>query len=221
MIGILALDLARWTGWARWLPGERLPTFASLHMPKTGDDVGTYLLFYRQWITARLDESAKIGAVVFETPWIGPDTHQATARKLMGLANETEVAAKLAGRKCYEANTLQMRKHFTGRGGSGARRIPKTADKLQRDAMTAANAQLKAAFKQLTSRECYARGWHVENDNEADACAVLDWASYELKADVPWDNTPKSARLGEGMQNASTKKRGRKSTTVRVDQTAI
>lgn len=166
--GILALDLASRLGWAyagpaameSW-PGAEieaaaLPPAAVLsgwhRLPKTGQDVGWFLDAYHDWLTAMLDVHGP-ALVVFEAPFITERTHQETARKLMGLAVHTEFVCRRRGLEYREANNATVRKHFIGKGRGD-----------------------RATLKRLTIEACKARGWAPENDDEADALGLLDYA---------------------------------------------
>lgn len=152
---VLALDLASRLGWALWQAPGRVAS-GSLKLPGRG--LGHDLCAYRDWLDAQLS-ATKCWGVVFEAPWIGPQTSQDTARKLMGLACVTEmVATDRQVTRIAEANNATVRKHFIGRGHG------------PRD-------ELKA----LTVRICKAMGWAVRDDNEADALAVLHWCLHVWK----------------------------------------
>lgn len=131
-------------------------------MPKTGADVGWFLDAFDTWVVGLLDFHQP-ALVVFEAPWVGSkidqqtgrvsQTHQDTARKLMCLAGHTEFVCRRAAIECREANNATVRKHFAGKG-----RAP------------------RAELKRLTIEACRRRGWEPENDDEADALGLLDYA---------------------------------------------
>lgn len=168
--GILALDLATRAGWAYASPAgiavwagtalEAAATppalgsvvYGSFTLPKSGSDVGWFLGAYDDWIAERLD-FYRPALVAFEAPWIGPQTHQDTARKLMCLAGHTEFACRRAGVQCREANNASVRKHFIGKGRGD-----------------------RKTLKRLTMDACRARGWSPDNDDAADALGLLDYA---------------------------------------------
>jgi Holliday junction resolvasome RuvABC endonuclease subunit len=167
--GILALDLATRTGWAfagpaaleSW-PGSEIeaaamPTvsvvYGSYRMPKTGPDVGWFLDSFHNWLTGDL-EVHQPEMVVFEAPWVGPKTHQDTARKLMCLAGHCEFVCRRMAIQYREANNATVRKHFLGTGRGDRRTL-----------------------KRLAMEACRRRGWDPENDDEADALGLLDYAA--------------------------------------------
>lgn len=175
--GILALDLATRLGWAYAGPAamESWPRTAMeaaampsppavsgwFRLPKTGPDVGWFLDAYHDFLTSSLDLHQP-ARVVFEAPWVGvkkdrhgnvSQTHQDTARKLLCLAGHTEFVCRRRRIAYREANNATVRKHFIGKGRGD-----------------------RATLKRLTIDACKARGWSPENDDEADALGLLDYA---------------------------------------------
>jgi hypothetical protein len=158
---LLALDLATVTGFALGdLNGIKVS--GSRQFPKTGNDIGWFADAFRTWLTTGLKRH-KPEKVVYEQPIIhGDETTLATCRKLYGLAWQTELTCrdlKKAGvlRREFvveEVNIGDWRTHFLGRG------YPR-----ERNAC-------KAAVKQM----CRVRGFLFEDDNEAEAIAILDYA---------------------------------------------
>lgn len=166
--GILALDLATTTGFSYASPaaieawagtpleahGRRLEgvVYGSHRLPKTGEDVGWFLDAFDLWLH---DMITGLGPAtcVFEAPWIGPQTSQDTARKLMNLAGHTELVCRRARLKYRECNNASVRKHFIGQG-RGAR----------------------ADLKRQTIAMCRLRGWDPADDNAADGLALLDYS---------------------------------------------
>ena len=157
---IAALDLATRTDWARWGPGAAV-RHGSFTLPSTGPEVGRFLAAFDGRLASVLAVMPDL--VVFETPWVGPATHQATARKLMCLAGFLEFFCHRAAIPCREVNNNTVRKHFCGKGNAPRREM-----------------------KALVMQACRARGWQPANDDEADALAVLDFAAHACRLDVPW-----------------------------------
>lgn len=160
-ISLLALDLASRVGFAWWDGEEDLLASGAFRAAPKG--LGTRL-FLEQW-SATLGEvlaNARPTHIVFETPWVGPKTHQETARKLLGLASELErvcYARHIPEANIYEVNVSAVRKHFTGRGrAKGGRK----------------------ETKEMVLRECWRRGMRAKDDDEADALAILDYAAALL-----------------------------------------
>ena len=165
---IVALDLATSTGWARWKSGAKV-RHGTIKMPKTGPDVGRFLSEFDYRLADLLTVAPDI--IVFEAPWIGPNTHQATARKLMSLAGHVEFICFRSDIPVREVNNATVRKHFCGKGKASRNEL-----------------------KSLVMQACRARGWEPANDDEADALAVLDFAAHVYKLDAPW---PCGALFGE------------------------
>lgn len=150
---VLALDLARTLGWAAWRRDKGI-IFGSHRMPPAGSNLARYLADYNQWLRRALMKMQP-DAVAFETPWIGPQTHQATARQLMCLAGMTEWICGdwgLDSANVHECNNSTVRKHFCGMG-----------------------AGKREKLKKLTMDRCRLYGFAPKDDNEADAIAILDY----------------------------------------------
>lgn len=179
MVGaILTLDLATVLGWAFWKPGLAAPLHGAHTLPRTGDNVGKFAAAYRDWLDATLDKLPPDSLVVFESPWIGDNTHQATARKLDGLSVITELRCFDYGIRSFEANNGAVKSHFIGRLFIRGER--KTEQQ---------RAVLSAELKRMIVTECVDRGWMPHDDNEADALSILDFAAMRLALEqvVPWD----------------------------------
>ena len=123
---IVALDLATLTGFA-YGPGDtgELPMLGSVRMPSTGDDLGRFLRFYRDWLTGMLSE-VEPTILIYESPVLHNSTSLMTVRKLNGLCGMTEVVAgdlNLAYRKngdaeieLAEVSPTSVKKALTGNG---------------------------------------------------------------------------------------------------------
>ncbi|MGP9819220.1 hypothetical protein ACTZWW_04325 [Salinarimonas sp. NSM] len=141
---IIALDLAHSTGWASGAP-DADPRFGTLQLPKTGDEIGRFLALFEDWLLDLITVESP-ALVVFEAPLLTRgNTTPTVARKLMGLANATEVACYRRDVRCEQANLATVKKAFAGHG------------RAEKHEMVAA---------------ARARGWDVRNDNEADACGL-------------------------------------------------
>jgi Holliday junction resolvasome RuvABC endonuclease subunit len=157
---ILALDLATNIGFAKLIGGE--VSHGSYRLPKTGEDVGRFLCAYEDWLRF-LMTGPHFDYVVYEAPWVGPNTHQATARKLLCLAGDTEKSVTRLQEQgvciqCREVNNASVRKHFIGKGNGK-----------------------REELKRMTIDRCIAQGWLPKDDDDADALAVLDYACHILK----------------------------------------
>lgn len=154
---IIALDLATNVGFARWSPTAPI-RWGSMRLPSTGSEVGRFLSAYDLWLRDLLTVEAP-ETVIFEAPWVGPSTHQDVARKLMCLAGHTEfVCYRREVPRVVEENNKTVRKHFLGSGGG-----------------------LRKEIKALTVEACRSRGWTPEDDDAADALALLDYAMHQLR----------------------------------------
>jgi len=164
---ILALDLATVVGFALGdLRGVKIS--GSRRLPSTGDDIGLFACSFEDWLTIGLKRH-RPEKVVYEQPIMrGSDTTLATCRKLYGMAWETERVCRrlvklgaLPPFPVQEINISDWRVHFLGRGN------------VPRD-----RKSIKAAVMQM----CRVRGFHFDDDNEAEAIAILD---YALACDSP------------------------------------
>ena len=159
-MNLLALDLATSTGWATW--HNNATSFGSALFKGS---VGEALSAYQRWLTDLAGPLSEGGlTIVYEAPWVGPKTHQQVARKLQGLAVVTDVVAHDIGCEAFEVLNPPVILHFTGSAG-GKRK--------ERKARTIGAAK--------------DRGFDVQNDDEADAIAILDYAAHCLgiKTNIP------------------------------------
>lgn len=140
---ILGLDLATNVGWCAG-PRGAIPQWGSHTLPKTGAEVGPFLLAYRVWAGA-LIERTRPKLIVFEKPVLGQMAGGGAGGKLIGLANETEVLAYQYKIQCSCIHNGTLKKAFAGSG------------KATKDDMVA---------------KARAMGFHVKTHDEADACAV-------------------------------------------------
>lgn len=182
---ILALDLARLTGWAVGSP-DGVEGFGTHEFPRTESwSLGEYGMNVRVTLRRMLKEVAP-DWVVFEAPILRSgkiktrgngkqfvatvDTPE-KLRKIYGLPWELEIECIRAGIPVREANISSVRKAFL------MGRIPQTSE------------EAKTAVKVMARR----RGWQVRDDNEADALAVLD---YELGMKCPKAMTVRRINAG-------------------------
>lgn len=129
-------------------------------MPKSGSHVGAFLL-HADFEINHLIDRFRPTTVIFESPILSPKTHIYTARKLMGLAGLTEMICQNWDIRCLEASAVEARKAFLG--DSGGKR-----DEAKRRCVSM----------------CRALGVIVENDDEADAVALLWLLAGKLKVDI-------------------------------------
>jgi Holliday junction resolvasome RuvABC endonuclease subunit len=175
---VLGLDLATQTGWAVGSPGSS-PIFGSFRLPKTGNDVGEFLLAY--WAElGRLVKDHQPQIVTFEAPlfMVRGNSNAMTAYKLMSLAGLTEFFCKAKGIQVFDADQQTVKKHFTGKGNFGK---PKSAAGI-------------ADYPPYIV--CHNRGWMVANTDEADACSVWDFACYHADPKAARQNDPLALAAG-------------------------
>lgn len=171
---LLALDLARTLGWSVGTP-DGVEAFGRHELPKVAPwELGEYGMAARVLFRRMLTEIAP-EHIVYEAPILRSgkiktrgngkqfvatvDTPQ-KLRKMYGLPWELEIEATRAGIPIREAGISEVRKHFL------MGKVPRTSE------------ECKVAVKVMARR----RGWLVEDDNEADSLAVLD---FELVQKCP------------------------------------
>lgn len=171
MSQLLALDLATSVGFAV-LDDHGLAQSGRFVIDGKGAPIGRFLHRYAEWLTKYIGFCLP-RRIVFEAPWIGPNTHQDTARKLMCLAGRTEeVAYDMRIPIVREVNNAEVRKHFVGKG-RGAR------DEMKR----------------LVQQRCIDLGWKPESDDEADALSVMDFAAHVWRLEVAYPRTALEAAI--------------------------
>lgn len=165
MAGVLAIDQATLSGWA-WgkLPVQPLTPLEAMAVkpPKPlsgvkrigpkGCSIGRFLIEAEAWLNAMIDQHQPAG-IIYERAILDPKlTGYDTALKLMGLAGTIEKVAAQRGISWVRgAQPSSVKKHFCGSGRPG---------------------------KEGIKEACLARGWVHQDDNEADALALLDYAAH-------------------------------------------
>jgi Holliday junction resolvasome RuvABC endonuclease subunit len=167
MSGLFALDLAGRTGFAFWAPGQPRPVSGSFSLPETGLNYGRYLAALDRFLNDHFT-AHRPARVIYEAPIIRvrgghSATSMHTAIKLMNLAGHTEFVCFQREIPCFSVNHNTVMKHFVGHG----------------------NLSRKAGKARCLER-CRDLGWDPDNDDEADAMAIIDFACHELKVPVPW-----------------------------------
>lgn len=153
---ILALDLATCTGFACGSLREGVVEHGSHTLPKTGANVGLFLVFFRKFLTDTIIRLAP-GALIYESPILfGMKSNITTLRKLYCLGGMTEVVAQDLNLDCTEENVETITTHFLGKGKG----VPRRGDERKR----------------ATVARCVERGWDPGDHNAADALALLDLA---------------------------------------------
>lgn len=154
---LLALDLASRVGWAARDQAGRVSWGAD--QVRGGDDIGRFLIAYDVMLCDLLTLHAP-ELVAYEAPWVGPNTSQDTARKLMCLAGITAYRCARRNVRSKPTNNASVRAHFI-RQARGKR----------------------ADLKRMTIQACKLRGWNTDDEDAADALAVLDYEASRLKLD--------------------------------------
>lgn len=150
---ILCFDLATRIGWA-WAEDKAAPVHGVHRLPSTGDDLGRFLHAARQWIDGKITE-VEPHLIVYESPILRMATQLATLRKLYSLASIAELVAIDRCVKVEEAALGKIRTNFLGAGNCPRESV---------------------AIKRAIVHRCRERGWHPQDDNDADALALLDYA---------------------------------------------
>jgi len=169
---VLALDLARLTGWAVGTFAG-VEAFGTHELPSAGIvGMGEYGSLARASFR-RMFGLLKPDVVVFEQPILRSgkiknrggkqfvqsiDTPE-KLRKIYGLSFELAVECFEHGLPCSEANIATVRAHFL------MGKTPKTSE------------ECKLHVKVMARK----RGWEIRDDNEADALAILDWKLAKLQ----------------------------------------
>ncbi|PZU95499.1 MAG: hypothetical protein DI527_00385 [Chelatococcus sp.] len=160
---ILALDLARVTGWAYGRAGE-VPRCGSKELATAGSGNGTVGRGLLRWMTGFLAISP-VEAIYVEAPrdprHMGNKTTLLTARQLIGLCFLADTVAEASGiYRVREADVQDVREVFLGQ-----RRPPDGKDAVQ--------------------RRCRQLGWSAGDDNAADAAALWAFGCHVEARGVP------------------------------------
>lgn len=178
-MSIVSLDLATETGVGLYLPKAEAPRLWTIKLRSdnfvSGDnsDIGRAMECLRSCL-ADIHQTDPITHLFFEAailPRAKVDqfgkarmqTNPMTVYKLCACAGMAEWFAKRVGAVCRQVEQQRWRKHFCGRGTG------KTAE-----------------LKRLAMESARLRGWTVENDHEADAAGILDYALHCFNIDHPW-----------------------------------
>lgn len=169
---MLALDLATVLGWAAAPLGTRpasaleakaglgyAPLSGTHQIAAPGSPLGPFGHAYQDWLRKILKWlpaqgiGGEVEVIVFEAPILPPKTTLMTVRKLHGLCLLTEVMAHASGRECFEAERGKILRHLCGHCPKG-----------------------RKAQKWAVWQMCRTMGWDPEDDNAADALAILDYS---------------------------------------------
>lgn len=140
---VLAFDAATDTGWAAFANARSRPVLGTYTVPGGINHGRRNLAMLRAAQDLIVEHQPDV--VAFEAPIFLPRDRWHTRRLLTGLINMVELAAELAGLKCFEVTPSDAKACLTG---------DRAADK---DAMKTAAVNM---------------GWPVADDHQADAGAV-------------------------------------------------
>lgn len=176
---LLCLDLATNTGYACGSLAEGVIESGSYRLPKTEDDVGLYLAYFRKWLESSV-RRLEPREIIFEMPVLPPlgKTTLITLRKLYGLCGLTELVAQDLSLSCAEANVSDVCSHFLGRG------YPRASDPRKR----------------ATVAKCRERGWTPRDEDNADALALLDFALAKKRPSHALADPTFKAKVSERMK---------------------
>jgi len=156
---LLYLDLATKTGWAVGPVADR-PTLGTLKLPSTGADLGEFGLYFEDWLCKIIDVENP-DRIAFEAPFLagGKALNVHTVRKLHGLCLVTELTCKRFDIRVSETAYAKVKTWCLGHGKRG---------NWKKEIMAAARS----------------RGYHVEDDNQADAAMGWEYTASTLFPDL-------------------------------------
>lgn len=174
MTTVLALDLARVSGWALGEPGGD-PQHGSIEFASKGSSHEAVFAKAMTWMNAMIAQHSPT-LIVWEAPmpamFARGNTTDNTTTLLYGLPAVIGTAAYLAGiYDIRKAETKAVRNYFIGSN-------PK-----------------RAKAKPLVVQQCRRIGWQVEDDNEADALATWDYMCALLHPKLAMRPTPLFGRV--------------------------
>jgi hypothetical protein len=150
---VLALDLASVSGWAVGEPGDK-PEHGSIRFAKPGASHEAIFAKAMDWAD-EIIAMCKPRLIVWEAPLPGFKSGKTTSDVTTILFGLPAIIGAIAYRQqvfdCRKADTSAVRHHFIGCN-------PK-----------------RAKAKPMVVRQCFAMGWEVADDNEADALAVWSY----------------------------------------------
>ncbi len=172
----LCLDLATCSGFAiGGTDRDCEPVSGAVQLPRTGRDVGAFLIAFRDWLDGMI-EAEKPTDLVFEAPVLSrSQLNMHTLRKLYSLAGMTEVVAISRQIRCREIQLTDIRKNTIGHT-----RAPKSVPKSRRSAW----------MKKQTMDWAKSRGWSPKTADAADALAVFHTINLFDDPSYAVDETP-------------------------------
>jgi len=167
---ILALDLARVTGWALGRVYDRTPQSGAIVLTRPAASAGLLLRQYRYWLIEMMGKH-RPDVIVFESPMLpmhmSGRTNATTIRNLIGLCAVTEESTYQTGIDVREARVADVRRHFLG-----SVRIKRTAAKA------------------MTIAACRRLGWEPKDDNAADALALWHYQASIFEPKLSMQTAP-------------------------------
>ena len=154
----MAFDIAGRTGIAYGRAGET-PRATAIDLGKHLSEGKRFSRMIRA--TNELLSKYRPDLVVYEAPIGGPRT----SHFLVGIAACFTGEATRLGFEPKEINLASVRKHFLGKHLT-TKSFPGKS-----------KGQVRSEIKRSVVARCYALGWTVRDDDEADACALWDYAS--------------------------------------------
>ena len=157
---VMAFDIATHTGVALGRAGET-PRAISVDFGKRNQAV-VFSKVIR--LTCNLLTKYKPDILVYESPVGGPKT----SHFLVGIAACFAGEASRLGYKPEKLDISSVRKHFLGR------------NLTRRDFPHLAPGRARTEIKRAVIARCHQLGWRVEDDDQADACALWDYAAATI-----------------------------------------
>lgn len=159
---ILAIDLATHTGFAYGMPGEA-PQLWSMNFKRDGDLHDFYGNLTAYMATFMRDNPVKLVAIeepIAPSAMSGRTTHDVTVMTIAGFAIVIGIV-KCKRIPFQPVRVETWRRHFIGIG-----RLTHIEHSGER----------RKEGKRLVEQRCKLLGWKPQNDNEADAAGIHDWA---------------------------------------------
>ncbi|WP_300456655.1 hypothetical protein [Desulfobacula sp.] len=152
-MNILTLDLAIKTGWATFFDHKISSGVQEFGLAR-GESVGMRFLRFRAWLKKMAEYApGKIDLIVYE------QAHHrggAATQLCVGLVTDALAFAADIGADTMPVHTGTLKKYATGKGNAG---------------------------KELMKLAARARGYKPVDDNEADACMLLEYALEDLRVE--------------------------------------
>ena len=157
--GILALDLARITGWCYGLPWDDPPAFGTWHMPLQGGEGAKFAAFENELIEAV--EAFQPARILAESPLpLAAMNNRASAWQQLGMRAFVRSTAYRHSIPTGEISADMVRMELLGLS-----RVPGNPD----------------GIKQHVVLWCRRKGWRVPDHNAGDACLLWEWAASRAR----------------------------------------